>query len=1150
MSSAAQKQKLDRPWIVDEHIRRTRHALKMVDLLSGVITLVIGLLLFLLTSALLEHWIIPGGWSSSARVVLFALLTVGVAWYGWRTFWPLVSRPINPVYAAQTIEQDSPSLKNSLLNLLLLRSRRQQLSPQVFQAIEQQAANRLSQVHTDSAVDQSAMLRLAYVMVAVVALCALYRVLSPKDLFASASRVLLPWSDIAAPSRVQFLKIEPGETSVARGERLAISAEVLGLDGDEPVVLHYQTSSEQLDGRFDDSHNGQQVPMLASSPTQEEIVHFQCQLPAKNSGGVQQGLHYWIEAGDARSARYRVSVFARPTMVVQRVRYDYPAYTGYPSREVETTGDLRALEGTKVTLFGLANQPIKQAYVDFEADGRHDVAMHVDPQSAGQQATATFSLELNEDRRTPRYGSYVLRFTTPTGRRNNQPPKYQIDVTPDYGPEIRLIVPEEETSDVRLDQEIRIEVEASDPDFALGEVRLVGQVQGEERLGRVLLSQNHTGRFTGGAKITPQELGLRVGDVLEYWAEARDNRTPEPNVASTPRQRLRVVEADPNARFPEETPDEEKNRDKRSSADAGEDAGGQGEEGEQGQGGSAGGEGEESAEGENGEGNSGEGNQEGAGGDSEKMNGSGETESEEENSNQGEDAGGGGGSRDSTNRRTPADNDPTDDAPQEKVSPEGDDDGSAFERMTDHFAEQDANENQEGRGARGEERGEEQQGNQDLNESENWQKNQSDEGENSQPQDQPAGEGQDGQAGEPMDEPADNGESGGRPDGGQPDGEQPGKEPADAPNGDNSPESISPESISPESISPEQGPSGAGDNPGDEQGSPEAQGRKPNDKVSTQEGSDPAQNDGEPASQGRDGQESDSRGGQGGDRSGGGQEGAGQQADADGQGGAGQHQAADEGAGQAAEPGEGETSSRPGGDKKADGQTGQSSEESGAGSEKGEAGSEQSEAGSEKSEQPDGQPGQPGEQSGGEQAGNQSSPQQQPDNPPSGQSGQDGASQQPLGGGQGGSDATPPPTADQGEPGGDEANLDYAKQQTDLVLDRLADQLDKKQVDRRLLEKLGWSQDELRRFVERWKNLKFKAGGSGDDASDAQQELDAALRSLGLRNNRRLRYQSQQSKDDLRNLRDAGRVRIPAEYIEQLRAYEKGIARGEEKSEP
>ena len=53
--------------------------------------------------------------------MLFAVLVGGVGYFAYRRLWPLCVRAINPVYAAQTIEQASPSLKNSLINLLLFR---------------------------------------------------------------------------------------------------------------------------------------------------------------------------------------------------------------------------------------------------------------------------------------------------------------------------------------------------------------------------------------------------------------------------------------------------------------------------------------------------------------------------------------------------------------------------------------------------------------------------------------------------------------------------------------------------------------------------------------------------------------------------------------------------------------------------------------------------------------------------------------------------------------------------------------------------------------------------------------------------------------------------------------------------------------------
>ena len=254
------------------------------------------------------------------------------------------------------------------------------------------------------------------------------------------------------------------------GEPLEVSAEVLDTDEDEEVHLVYSTV------------DGQRIEETVAMTATAGGVRFagQCPRPGRSQGvpvGVQQELLYWIEAGDARSRQFRVRVFSRPTIVVQKVLYEFPAYTGYPAQTAENTGNLGALEGTRVTLTALANHPIEAAYVDFEADGRHDVPLKVD----GLQATAQFVLALRDDRRTPTHTSYVLRLQTTEGRHNVDPVKYQIDVTPDYAPEIELVEPVQEQVDLRHDQTLRLTVEARDPDFALANVRIVGRVASSAR---------------------------------------------------------------------------------------------------------------------------------------------------------------------------------------------------------------------------------------------------------------------------------------------------------------------------------------------------------------------------------------------------------------------------------------------------------------------------------------------------------------------------------------------------------------------------------------------------------------------------------------------------------------------------------------------
>ena len=107
------------------------------------------------------------------------------------------------------------------------------------------------------------------------------------------------------------------------------------------------------------------------------------------------------------------------------------------------------------------------------------------------------------------------------------------------------------------------------------------------------------------------------------------------------------------------------------------------------------------------------------------------------------------------------------------------------------------------------------------------------------------------------------------------------------------------------------------------------------------------------------------------------------------------------------------------------------------------------------------------------------------------------------------------------------------------MLEYLKDQKDSP--DSKLLDELGWTEEDLQKFAERWEALKrnAKEGGTAD-----QRALDDSLRSLGLRpaNNKTRRVGN--ANDDLRGLRDDGvNAKPPAEYLEQFNAFIKGTAR-------
>ena len=1217
---------------IDTHIRNTRRAVKAVDWATALVLLATGVIAFLLTAAVVEHWFVPGGFSVGVRMALFALLVGGVGSFAYRRLWPLCRRAINPVYAAQTIERSSPTLKNSLINLLLFRQHRTEISDAVYQTLEEQAAQRLTRVPVDAAVDRSHLIRFGYVLIAVVAVAALYKVLSPKDPWIAAERILMPWSDIVPASRVSIRDVEPGSLTVSRGEFINVSAEIRDLDEDEPVLLRYTTD----DGQAVDKP----IPMRLA----RDGLRFEGRLPdAEGTGskiGVAQNLRYRIEAGDARTRDYDVKVVAAPSILVDRVEYDYPEYTGYIDRTVEELGDIRAIEGTRITVHARANGPIEKAHVDFDADGRTDLAMT----ATGSDAQASFVLALREDRQTPQHVSYVLRFTSADGRPNRSPVKHPIVVDPDLAPEVAIRLPQEKTLDVRLNDTIAIEAEAGDPDFALADVRLHGEVAGQPVLDEPLLNRQHTGPFTGRYQFTPSAHDLRAGDVVQYWIAADDNRAPQPNTTESERRRIRITSPDPAQQPPpdriaqSDRPQQQRNpqqpggaenqqfsRDAQPSAEPGQavnestepnEGQGQASDEQQQQGenageqsqpqnqpGGAAGTGEQSdstqqSGDENQSGDSGRNGQRAKPGEQNsdgKQTGAGAAGGE--SSQQGSQPDGARPDESATARSEngsrrkggPAADETAEPAP---ISSEGDNDAEAFERIQKHLersgelngTDSPADDRQFSRDAQrsaeqqqGQRQGDKETGRQGEKENKPQAGDTDDSSRAQQPGSQEQNDDGKPSRGESPEQPGtsakDRGEGAG----------------AETRQDDLKGNETQPDNTAEQSESPggqqtsSKGPSGAGREQ-ESQGAPNSDPNlKPTEKRQ-QSGSDAKQSDQEEPSAGASGKrESDSQGEEGGDQAGGGEEGGGQKAPREGTGSAGQNQSADEGAGESAEKGVGHTSPNAGDDAQADRRTGQpGGETAGRGSKRregegdqpgGEAGvgddparsqqdsgvgddparsdadGEQVSRDAQRSAEQqqrrgDKETGRQGEtdpeaNKGGERKPGQAEDSSSPErgNQPGGEPG--GV---PTGeGGLTGTNTGPASTTEGVVPDGDAANLDYARKQTDLVLEKLSDQLKRKRVGKDLLDQLGWTEDDLRKFVERWQERKQAAQRNDPAGEAARRELDDALRSLGLR---RGTLRQGPVKDDMqRDLREGYRGPVPAQYQERLRAYNQGVSR-------
>ncbi|PQO42750.1 hypothetical protein [Blastopirellula marina] len=543
-------------------INSTRRSVKLAELAAGLLLFGAGSLLFLLTLAIVDHWIIGlGFW---ARLAAFFVYVGAAVAFLWIYVVPLLVHSINPLYAARIIEQGQPTLKNSLLNFLFLSQNQQGTRKAVLDAIETQAASDVSSLKLEHLVDYTKAIRIGYVLAALAVLFGLYKVLSPKDPLQTAARVLLPWQEIARPSRVKIEDVKPGSTSIYQGESLEITAKIYDVGSSDELKVVYSTKDGQL--------VDQSIPLEAAN----DGFTFRALLKTSDAG-IQQDLTYRLEAGDAVTSDYEVMTLEAPSIDITSLRYDFPAYTREPWREQEGDGHIRALEGTMVTLRAVANRPIQKAYIEFDPiEGGpvvtlNTIPMRVDAESP-KNATVRFPLELNEAGTAGKFRSYQVRFRTEDGVMNPHPVLYHIDVQRDLPPEIEWVEPRASEVEVPLNQSLATKLRAIDPDFGVRQIRVVATKEGQPLFDEAILREPKSGQAVEAWSLVPAKYGLQEGQVVKLIGIAEDTRTDfegslKPNRAETRPRTIRIVAPvqgaksnDPNQDQPnEDNPQGEKN---------------------------------------------------------------------------------------------------------------------------------------------------------------------------------------------------------------------------------------------------------------------------------------------------------------------------------------------------------------------------------------------------------------------------------------------------------------------------------------------------------------------------------------------------------------------------------------------------------------
>ena len=460
-----------------------------------------------------------------------------------------VRRRINPLFAAQQIEMDSPEIKNSVSNFWQLRTPSTHVHPSIQQAMAVRANLDLTDDRIHDGIDTRSLSQWGYAGLTALALTAIYFAWMPQPSMQTIHRILIPWDSVARPSEITISNILPGDVESQYGDSLQVTAEVDGLDNDEPVRLFYRAANG--------SSTEQHILMTPRSGTSVFAATI-----ADSKPGIQQSMQYWIVAGEptkrtAQSNIFQITAVAAPHIQIQSIEYVYPTYTQQPQAIVTDRFNIDAVEGTELTIKAESNQVIETASLYLFRSNAVEPTKRSAIQIQNNSCEFQLTLALLNDQLTPEFSHFEIVFSTAEGKTTSKPVRYGIQVQADIAPEITLESPTVDELDagpiqLPLNQNLKIQFQAHDPDYKLEKIDLIIQHSEQEHITKSLF-QHVPGSedvIRKNAVFSPQALNIPVGSRVILFASASDNRRiltrPEPNISSSEHLVIHIVEPDEN----------------------------------------------------------------------------------------------------------------------------------------------------------------------------------------------------------------------------------------------------------------------------------------------------------------------------------------------------------------------------------------------------------------------------------------------------------------------------------------------------------------------------------------------------------------------------------------------------------------------------
>ena len=497
----------------------------------AVLALIVG---FFLVDWLILARSTPGSGDTLARGILLTAMLAALGYVVWRCLISVLLHVPDDDEVALKVERGHPELRGRLISTIQLRRDGRAIgSSDLIAALEADTVAFAGSMRFTDIIDLSMLKKVALIAAGFILLAVALG--AWRSDFTRAIFARLTLAEVAYPTAARIISVSPGQL-VARGEPFVVSIE-LDPTGDLPE----RASATLTDA---DGHTSE-IILARENPT--GVVYI------GTIDHVLSNMTFRPAAGDALWNRHEsITVVDRPAIKNLSLAYRFPEYLRRQN-ETSAVGDIRAPEGSHVTLAARFNRPVIAAQLIRRINKIDQPPLDLMLGDNGASGIIDLPVEVS--------GSYRLLLRCDDGFDNRNPIDYVIDAVKDRSPTVKISFPARDKTVTRFarwpvkfnardDHGVakgRLKYTITTGDEALAAANAVFDVDHQpsaqvlELAG--LVKGSASSEISGEIVFDLRTLTIPNDCRITYWIEVEDNRTPTANRAVSSQYAFTVVDA-------------------------------------------------------------------------------------------------------------------------------------------------------------------------------------------------------------------------------------------------------------------------------------------------------------------------------------------------------------------------------------------------------------------------------------------------------------------------------------------------------------------------------------------------------------------------------------------------------------------------------